>query len=141
MRVIDMECNVPKRAAGGEALPAAAAPAAPGVSVTERPAGYGMANYERIFRSRREGADPRPDTELSKYVDLLDRVGIVRAVPFGAPNDEVAELLREYPDRFLGLARSACRRSSTASRPAIGATTRSTPRRSSSTSRCASTRR
>jgi predicted TIM-barrel fold metal-dependent hydrolase len=99
MRVIDMECNVPRRAG-------AAAPTA-GVEPTAaaRPAGYGMANYERIFRSRQGGGDPRPDTELSAYVQLLERVGIVRAVPFGAPNDEVAELLAEYPDRFIGLAR------------------------------------
>jgi uncharacterized protein len=102
MRVIDMESNVPRPASSEAVPPPAPAPAA---SAPERPAGYGMANYERIFRSRREGADPRPDTELAKYVELLDRVGIVRAVPFGAPNDEVAELLREYPDRFLGLAR------------------------------------
>jgi predicted TIM-barrel fold metal-dependent hydrolase len=97
MRVIDMECNVPKRASAETAAPAAEA--------SERPAGYGMANYGRIFRSRREGRDPRPDTEMDAYVKLLDRVGIVRAVPFGASNDEVAELLHDYPDRFIGLAR------------------------------------
>jgi hypothetical protein len=98
MRVIDMECSVPKRVTDGE-------PTAPGASAAERPAGYGMANYERIFRSRRGGGDARPTTELSAYVEMLARVGIVRAVPFGTSNDEVAELLRDYPDRFLGLAR------------------------------------
>ncbi|HET7340623.1 MAG TPA: amidohydrolase family protein, partial [Methylomirabilota bacterium] len=101
MRVIDMEANVPRRAgaepAGGE--PAVAA------DTEQRPAGYGMANYGRIFRSRAEGQSPRPDTELDDYVKLLDRVGVARAVPFGASNDEVAELLRAYPERFLGLAR------------------------------------
>ena len=29
----------------------------------------------------------------------------MRAVPFGVSNDEAAELLRQYPDRFIGLAR------------------------------------
>ena len=97
MRVIDMECNVPKRE-GAEA-PAAEQAA------DERPAGYGMANYGRIFRSRTEGGDPRPRAEMDAFVKMLDQVGVVRSVPFGASNDEVAELLQLYPDRFLGLAR------------------------------------
>ena len=67
MRVIDMECSVPKRQAGEAPAAPAAAPAA------ERPAGYGMANYERIFRSRKDGGDARPKTELSAYVDVLER--------------------------------------------------------------------
>jgi predicted TIM-barrel fold metal-dependent hydrolase len=101
MRVIDMEANVPKRAgaepAGGEPPKAADA--------EQRPSGYGMANYGRIFRSRAEGHDPSAQAELADYVKLLDRVGIVRAVPFGVSNDEAAEMLRAYPDRFIGLAR------------------------------------
>lgn len=102
MRVIDMECNVPKRAGGGAEAPVASAPSA---QADARPAGYGMANYERIFRSRKEGGDPRPDVPLADFVKLLGRVGIVRSVPFGASNDEVAELLADYPDHFIGLAR------------------------------------
>ncbi|HEV2057031.1 MAG TPA: hypothetical protein VGV06_17965 [Methylomirabilota bacterium] len=34
-----------------------------------------MANYERIFRSRQDGGDARPATELSAYVELLERGG------------------------------------------------------------------
>ena len=98
MRVIDMECSVPKRAD----TPPPAAPASPRAG---QPAGYGMANYGRIFRSRRDGGDARPASELSAYVDLLERAGIVRAVPFGTTNDEAAALVAEYPDRFIGLAR------------------------------------
>src|SRR2546422_2155584 len=96
MRVIDMECSIPTRGES-KAPEVTAAPA-------ERQ-GYGMANYERIFRSRAGGGDTRPKTELTEYVDMLERVGIVRAVPFGVSNDEVAELLAEFPDRFIGLAR------------------------------------
>ena len=102
MRVIDMECSVPKRAADDGAASQSNAPEA---SLAERPAGYGMANYGRIFRSRAEGGDPRPRTEVDAFVKMLDQVGIVRSVPFGASNDEVAELLHLYPDRFIGLAR------------------------------------
>ena len=106
MRVIDMECSVPRLASReGETSPTRAAAAAPGEGGSERPVGYGMANYERIFRSRQEGGDTRPATELAAYVKELAHVGIVRAVPFGASNDEVAELLRDHPDQFIGLAR------------------------------------
>jgi predicted TIM-barrel fold metal-dependent hydrolase len=94
MKIIDMECNVPKREE--------AAPAAP--AETDRP-GYGMANYGRIFRSREGGRDVRPTTAVDEYLKVLDRVGVVRSVPFGATNDEVAELLAAYPNRFIGLAR------------------------------------
>src|SRR5439155_615615 len=89
MRVIDMECSVPKLATGDDDTPAASA-TSPGASAAQRPAGYGMANYEGIFRSRRDGGDTRPDTKLSAWVDLLERAGIVRALPFGASNDQVA---------------------------------------------------
>ena len=94
-RIIDMECSVPYGAAA-EAKAAEASPA---------PAGYGMANYGRIFRSRREGADHRPEVELDAYVDQLGKLGIVRSVPFGVSNEETAQLLRRFPGRFLGLAR------------------------------------
>src|SRR5437773_1153144 len=102
MRVIDMECSVPKRENGAAQAPAATATPS---AAPERVTGYGMANYERIFRSRRAGGDTRPHTELADYVDLLERVGIVRAVPFGTSNDEVADLMRDFPGRFIGLAR------------------------------------
>jgi predicted TIM-barrel fold metal-dependent hydrolase len=67
--------------------------------------GYGMANYGRIFRSRREGADHRPEGDLDAYMKHIATLGIVRSVPFGLPNAETAELLRRFPGRFLGLAR------------------------------------
>src|SRR5262245_65687770 len=94
MRVIDMECSVPKLSTSDGEAPAAATPSA---STAERPAGYGMANYARIFRSRRGGGDTRPATKVSEWVDLLERVGIVRAGPVGAPNDEGADARRTKP--------------------------------------------
>jgi uncharacterized protein len=111
MRVIDMECSVPKREVDDGRVAGAAAPKAveraadAADAAAERPAGYGMANYGRIFRSRREGGDARPADDIASYVKQLEQAGIVRAVPFGAPNDEVAGLLRAFPDRFIGLAR------------------------------------
>jgi uncharacterized protein len=102
VRIIDMECNMPRQAPG-EAEPGLATPG----SASERPAGYGMANYGRIFRSRREG-DDSPKMAMDAFVDRLSTLGIERAVPFGISNDEIAVLLRTYPDRFLGLARLSC---------------------------------
>src|SRR6266446_9660950 len=100
VRIIDMECSIPRPA--GEADPA---PAATESTNAGQPAGYGMANYSRIFRSRREGADHGPDMCLDAYVATLGKLGIVRSVPFGITNDEETTLLRRYPDRFIGLAR------------------------------------
>ena len=99
VRIIDMECSIPKTEASGPEPGHDDAPTA------AQPAGYGMANYSRIFKSRREGADHRPDMALDAYVDKLGKLGIVRSVPFGITNDEETALLRRYPDRFIGLAR------------------------------------
>ena len=76
-----------------------AEPPAGGGGEAERgqPAGYGMANYARIFRARREGGDHRPAMTLDGFVEMLGTLGIVRSVPFGVSNEETAELLRRYP--------------------------------------------
>src|SRR5262249_52564538 len=89
-RIIDMGCTSPRGAT--DLAPAAGAGAgarlAPGASAPGPPSDYGMANYGRIFRSRRAGADDRPDVDLDAYVERLSKLGIVRAVPFGVENDE-----------------------------------------------------
>jgi predicted TIM-barrel fold metal-dependent hydrolase len=107
LRIIDMESSVPRGAlAEAPSTPVGPEPpSAPGESGPDQPAGYGMANYGRIFRSRREGADHRPEMDLDAYVDTLAKLGIVRSVPYGVSNEEMAALLRRFPDRFLGLAR------------------------------------
>mgnify|MGYP003693703883 CR=1 FL=1 len=64
-----------------------------------------MANYGRIFRARSEGADHRPSAELDEFIDMLGVLGVERALPFGVDNDEMAQLLKRYPGRILGLAR------------------------------------
>jgi predicted TIM-barrel fold metal-dependent hydrolase len=89
---------------GANAAAKAAEPEPAAASAPAQP-GYGMANYGRIFRSRREGADHRPAGDLDAYMKHLATLGIVRSVPFGLPNAETGELLRRFPGRFLGLAR------------------------------------
>jgi uncharacterized protein len=103
VRIIDMECSIPRGASEMEST--APEPARAAAGGPAQPAGYGMANYGRIFRSRREGGDTRPDVDMDDYVKKLARLGIVRSVPFGVSNEETTALLRRYPDRFLGLAR------------------------------------
>lgn len=103
-RIIDMEVSVPRFDVGDNQAhtePGRGAPAGD----TERPAGYGMANYARIFPARREGADHRPSAALDDFVEMLGKLGVERALPFGVDNDEMAQLLRRYPGRILGLAR------------------------------------
>jgi len=104
VRIIDMECSVP-RGATDENEAASAPPRAPEAGREDRPAGYGMANYGRIFRARRAGEDHRPDTDLDAFMEMLAKVGVERALPFGVDNDEMSALLRAYPGRFIGLAR------------------------------------
>ena len=106
VRIIDMECTVPKSGGEGEGGSTGAygsggnAPA----GALEQPKGYGMANYSRIFKGRAEGKT-QAQVALDEYVAMLGRVGVERAVPFGTSNAEAAELVRAYPDRFIGLAR------------------------------------
>jgi predicted TIM-barrel fold metal-dependent hydrolase len=105
VKIIDMECSVPYGAEHGRTTAPSPAPAVDPAAAGGQPAGYGMANYGRIFRSRTEGNDPRPKTDLDAYMKHIGQLGIVRSVPFGVSNQETAELMRRYPDRFLGLAR------------------------------------
>ena len=104
VRIIDMEVSVPhfEPADGG---PATSPPSYATAGDPERPAGYGLANYGRIFHARREGEDHRPAMHLDAFVQRLGRLGVERALPFGVSNDETAELIRRYPGRFIGLAR------------------------------------
>src|SRR6185295_3723881 len=103
-RLLDMEVSVPRFDVGDDQAHTAPGRGAPAVD-TDRPAGYGMANYARIFKARQEGADHRPASELDTFMEGLGKLGVERALPFGVDNDEIAELLRRYPGRIVGLAR------------------------------------
>ncbi|MCZ6876393.1 MAG: amidohydrolase family protein [bacterium] len=110
VRIIDLECSLPRRAndpsgsGGAEAADLNADATAPRSAVQQRP-GYGMANYGRIFRSRVDGDNRAAAMPMDDYVKKLAGLGIEKAIPFGASNEETTELLRTYPGRFLGLAR------------------------------------
>jgi predicted TIM-barrel fold metal-dependent hydrolase len=106
VRIIDMECTVPRPGGEGDSTGSYGGAGATPTGGMDKPAGYGMANYGRIFRSRSASADKAaPVMPVDEYVEMLGRVGIERAVPFGTTNAEAAELVRAYPHRFIGLAR------------------------------------
>src|SRR5882724_13392833 len=79
VRIIDMECSIPRTDAS---QPEPGHDEATGAG---QPAGYGMANYSRIFRSRREGADHRPDMSLDAYSASLGNRGLGGPWPSGTP--------------------------------------------------------
>ncbi len=112
VRIIDMECNVPSPSTDVDETvttddaPVNSDPVALDPD-SERPESYGMSNYRRIFRSRKEGT-VSPMMEMDAYVDMLVKLGIERAIPFGISSEEIAVLLHTYPERFLGLARMSC---------------------------------
>ena len=100
VRIIDMECSVrstrgePRRGAGHE-------PARPRPSL----AGYGMANYGRIFRSRREGADHRRDVSsrrLRRHSLGKLWASCARCPSASRTRRRSAAPAAAIPDRFLG---------------------------------------
>lgn len=98
MRIIDMECSIP---ALEDETPPQADPLPEG---SERE-GYGMANYGRIFKSRAPDGPREPELPVADLVAMTADLGVEKSVMFGISNDRQAEILRDYPDRFLGLAR------------------------------------
>ena len=100
VRIIDMECNVPRQATS-EAVPASTGDTSVDSGAqtadreSERPAGYGMANYGRIFRSRREGSDSSM-MEMDAYVDMLGKLGVERAIPIGISNENIADIINRH---------------------------------------------
>ncbi len=92
MRIIDMECSIP--ALEDETPPE-----------TEERAGYGMANYARIFKSRAQDGPREPALSVADLVAKTASLGVEKSIMFGISNDQQAEVLGDFPDRFLGLAR------------------------------------
>src|SRR5262249_60620651 len=101
VRIIDMECSIPHGLPGELSSSYVERPAGGTDADRGQPEGYGMANYARIFRARREGGDHRPAMTLDDFVGMLGTLGIERSVPFGVSNEEAAEPLRRVPARFL----------------------------------------
>ena len=121
VKVIDLECMLPAAEDGTrrshEVNEHPIGPVSPH-RLPPRP-GYGFANYANIFRAKalpaaedsrespREPGEPlgdEPRMSNAEFVALLDRAGVEKGVFRAASNAATVEIVREYPDRFIGLA-------------------------------------
>lgn len=72
------------------------------------PADHGLANYGRIFASRRSAmaSDGRREVSMDDFVAELRAAGVARSVVASPriPNAVIADAVRRYPDLFVGLA-------------------------------------
>lgn len=107
-RVIDLECYAPAELSDPDyhAIERGR-PGTPFPDALEPPAGYGFANYERVFSASptqgSSGQEVRDDGGMQKLVADMDRAGIERALLVGTRNSAVAGVHRDYPRRFLTL--------------------------------------
>ncbi|MCC6305572.1 MAG: amidohydrolase [Rhodobacteraceae bacterium] len=104
--IIDMELGMPRSEADPELERIAhGRPGTPFAQSLPRPAGYGFANYERVFRARaREDAPPPAAAEdggLDGLVAAMDRAGIRCGLLIGAANAATAAIHARHPGRFL----------------------------------------
>ncbi len=109
-KVIDLECDLPPDEHGnprkddGMHHP-------PGYGDPEKLdslPGHGFENYKRIFTNRTGGAGvatekKKEGVSLKEFVGRLDKAGIEKGVIRG-PNKLLGNILKEYPDRFIGMA-------------------------------------
>ena len=109
-KVIDLECDLPPDESGNpRKLEEATHP--PGYGDPERLAplpGHGFSNYQRIFTRRTDGETASAPTRkhgmsLGDFVALMDRAGVEVGV-LRAGNAIIADVLAQYPRRFIGLA-------------------------------------
>ena len=109
-RVIDLECDLPPDE-NGKPRKMDEATHPPGYGDPDRLPplpGHGFSNYERIFTRRSDGPPlPEPGKKhgmsMADFVVLMDRAGVEVGV-LRAGNAIIAEVLAQYPNRFIGLA-------------------------------------
>jgi predicted TIM-barrel fold metal-dependent hydrolase len=109
-KVIDLECDLPPDEEGNpRKLESATHP--PGYGDPERLdplPGHGFSNYQRIFTRRTESgtsaeAGKKHGMSIAVFVTLMDRAGVEVGL-LRAGNQLIADVLAQYPRRFIGLA-------------------------------------
>ena len=68
--------------------------------------GYGMANYQRIFGSRRDSSAGEPPLQMTfeEFCADMESAGVVKAF-ISHPNPVTIGVMQERPDLFMGLVR------------------------------------
>src|ERR1700744_2582862 len=110
-KVIDLECDLPPDEHCNPRKVEALATHPPGYGDPERLPplpGHGFSNYQRIFTRRTEGGAPSEPTQkhgmsMADFVASMDRAGVEVGV-LRAGNTINAQVLADYPKRFIGLA-------------------------------------
>lgn len=104
MKVIDLECMLPAAEDGTPRSHEGNEQRIGPVSPNRLPPapGYGFANYATIFRSKDGSAVPR--MSIADFVALMGRAGVERGLFRGATNAGTVEVVRAFPDRFIGMA-------------------------------------
>ena len=101
VRIIDMECNVPRQA---QARPSLARPRLGAPRSGQRAQDGELAAFSAVA-----ARGMKPTMAMDAFVDSSAPWGLSGQCRL-ASNDEIAVLLRTYPERFLGLARLSCLR-------------------------------
>ena len=111
VRVIDFECSAPASAISRWAPPPVPeGPRGSGLTFIGREQetipGYGMANYQRIFGSRRDSsADEAPlQMTFEEFCADMESAGVVKAF-ISHPNPVTIGVMQARPDLFMGLVR------------------------------------
>ena len=102
-RVIDMEMNVPNFLRSPQSVEIDhGRPGTPFSESLPRPAGYGFANYEHVFRGSDRSATPdKDDGGLEQLIADMDRADVAVGYLVGARNADLGSVKRQYPHRFI----------------------------------------
>ncbi len=108
--VIDLECDLPPDEHGNPRKDEMMNHP-PGYGDPERLPhlpGHGFDNYKTIFTNRTpggaiDGKREQAGLSLAEFVARLDKAGVVKGVIRG-PNAMIADIVRQYPQKFIGLA-------------------------------------
>ncbi len=101
VQVIDLEIGAPKTGLAKEYdILMRGRPGTPFPGSLDRPEGYGFDNYAKIFGGGSSASGEKKEGSLAQTVADMDEAGVEFGLMVGVPNAEIAQVHREYPNRF-----------------------------------------